>query len=359
MSTGGKILIIDDEPACRFLLSETLESSGFECQQACDGTEGLKRALGEDWDLVLCDILMPGINGIELVKMVKQTKRSLPVVMISAELKSETVKTAFREGAYDFIFKPFDINELEMTIMRALERSRLARENETYKLTLEQRVAAQAEQIRSLSVGSILSLARALEAKDPYTNGHSQRVAEYSVLIAQQMGLDCKIQEQVRIAGQLHDIGKIGLRESILNKPTKLNDEEYELMKTHPVIGAEILTPVMEPCVICGVRHHHERYDGRGYPDRLKGEEIPMEARILAVADTYDALTTNRAYRLGRNHDAALAEIDRCTGTQFDPKVATAFMALLQERIDAILAAIPPVQQWSFLLPNKLANTGI
>ncbi|MEW6735369.1 MAG: HD domain-containing phosphohydrolase [Acidobacteriota bacterium] len=349
MDSAGRVLIIDDEAACRLLLREWLESCGYRCHQASDGIEGLNRALDEEWDLILSDIVMPGLTGIELAKVVKKFKSTVPVIMISGERKSTTVQTAFREGAYDFIFKPFDMDELEMTIVRAMERSRLARENEQYKFSLEQRVAEQAEKIRTLTLGSILALARALEAKDPYTNGHSQRVAEYGVLIAQQIGLDYQTHERVRVAGQLHDIGKIGLRESILNKPDRLTDEEYEVVYQHTVIGSEILKAVItDTCIICGVRHHHERFDGNGYPDRLAGGKIVLEARILAVADTYDAMTTNRAYRPGKSYDKALAELERCTGTQFDPMVVNAFARIPYDKIDKILQAIPSVQQWSF-----------
>lgn len=349
MEKAGRVLIIDDEASCRFLLGECLNAYGYECQEACDGSQGLNRALDEEWDLILSDILMPGLNGIELVRVVKKFKPSVPVIMISAERKSDTIQKAFREGAYDFLFKPFDVDELEMTMARALERSRLARENEDYRLNLEKRVAQQAEQIRTLTLGSVLALARALEAKDAYTNGHSQRVAEYGVLIAQQMELDYQTQERVRIAGQLHDIGKIGLRESILNKPDRLTDEEYALVRQHPVVGSEILAPLItDRCVLCGVKHHHESFDGSGYPEGLCGEQITIEARILAVADTYDALTTDRAYRKACDYDKALCELQRCAGTQFDPEVVKAFAKIPVEKVESVKRAITPVAQWSY-----------
>jgi putative two-component system response regulator len=348
MNKQERILVIDDEASCRMLLSEWLNGCGYDCGVASNGTDGLNRALDEEWDLILSDIVMPGLTGIELVRLMKSMKSSIPIVMISAERKSSTVQSAFREGAYDFIFKPFNLDELDITVLRALERGRLVRENEQYRLTLESRVAEQAERIRSLSIGSIIALARALEAKDSYTNGHSQRVAEYSVLIAKQMGLDNNAQEQIRITGQLHDIGKIGLRESILNKPGRLTDEEFEMMRNHPMVGSEILRPVvMDECVICGVRHHHERFDGKGYPDKLVGEQIPLEARILAVADTFDAMTTNRAYRTSLGYEKAVAEIERCSGTQFDPGVAAAFISIEREQIDQVLLSLPSGQQWS------------
>jgi putative two-component system response regulator len=349
MTAQGRILVIDDEASCRFLLTEWLRGCGYECHEASNGSDGLNRALDGDWDLILSDIIMPGLTGIELVRVVKKFKNTIPIIMISADRSSHAIQAAFREGAYDFIFKPFNLDELEMTIARAMEKSRLARENEEYRLMLESRVAEQVERIRSLSLGSIISLARALEAKDSYTSGHSQRVAEYSVLTAQQLDLDFITCERVRIAGQLHDIGKIGMRESILNKPGRLTDEEYEIVKQHPVIGAEILRPLItDTCVICGVRHHHERYDGRGYPDNLVGEIIPLEARILSVADTYDAMTTNRAYRSGLSHDKAMAEIERCSGAQFDPVIAQAFLSIPFEKLEGVYKTIPVPSQWSF-----------
>lgn len=349
MGKPERILIIDDEEPIRMLLKEWLHTCGYECGEAADGSEGLNRALDEDWDLVLSDIVMPGLNGIELARVMKQFKSAVPVVMISAERSSGTIQSAFREGAYDFILKPFDMDELEMTIARALERSRLAKENEDYRLLLEKRVEEQAEKIRSLTIGSIISLANALEAKDSYTNGHSQRVGEYSFLVAQHLDMDHHFREQIRVIGQLHDIGKIGLRESILNKPDRLTEEEYDLMKRHPVVSADILKPVIKDvCVICGVRHHHERFDGKGYPEQLKGDLIPLEARILTVADTYDAITTNRAYRASRGYDVAAAEIKSCSGSQFDPDVADAFLRVPQEQIEKVLLVIPAISQWRF-----------
>jgi putative two-component system response regulator len=349
MTEQGRILVIDDEASCRFLLTEWLRSCGYECQEASNGSDGLNSALDGDWDLILSDIIMPGLTGIELVRVMKKFKSNIPIIMISADRSSHSVQSAFREGAYDFIFKPFNLDELEMTIARAMEKSRLMRENDEYKQMLEERVVQQVEKIRSLSLGSVLSMARALEAKDLYTSGHSQRVAEYSVLIARQLGHDYQFCDRVRIIGQLHDIGKIGIRESILNKPGRLTDEEFNIVKQHPVIGSEILRPVIsDTCVICGVKHHHERFDGRGYPDGLKGEEIPIEARILAVADTYDAMTTNRAYRSGLSHDKAMEEIMKCSGSQFDPMMAEAFLTIPREQIDQVILTIPVADQWGY-----------
>jgi putative two-component system response regulator len=348
MADQGRILVIDDEASCRFLLTEWLRGCGYECHEASNGSEGLKRALDGEWDLILSDIIMPELTGIELARVVKKFKSTVPIIMISADRSSHSIQAAFREGAYDFIFKPFNLDELEMTIARAMEKSRLSRENEEYKQMLEVRVAEQVEKIRSLSLGSVIALARALEAKDSYTSGHSQRVAEYSVLIAQQLELDYHTCERIRVVGQLHDIGKIGMRESILNKPGKLTDEEYELVRQHPVIGAEILRPLIsDMCIICGVRHHHERFDGKGYPDKLFGDQIPLEARILSVADTYDAMTTNRAYRIGLSHDRAFAEIERCSGSQFDPDIAAAFLRIPLGSLDIVSQSIPVVSQWS------------
>jgi response regulator RpfG family c-di-GMP phosphodiesterase len=351
MKKADRVLIIDDEATFRMLMVEWLSSCGYECHEAANGSEGLNRALDEHWDLILSDIIMPGLTGIDLVRIMKSFKNRVPVIMISAERKSETVKMAFREGAYDFIFKPIAMDELEMTIARALERSRLERENEQYKSTLEQRVGELAKQISALTIGSILALARALEAKDPYTNGHSQRVAEYGVLIAQQLAADYKTQERIRIAGQLHDIGKIGLSESVLHKCGKLTDEEYQLVKMHPVVGSEILTPVIKDAfVIDAVKHHHENFDGSGYPDRLAGEEIPLEARILAVADAYDAMTTDRAYRRAKTYQAAMAELERCAGKQFDPMIVKLFASIDRKKIcrEEQITALPQTANPTF-----------
>ncbi len=215
-----------------------------------------------------------------------------------------------------------------MSIERALEKRRLELENREYQQHLEQQVEEQAKKIRASFLNAITALAYALEAKDKYTSGHSQRVAEISAAVAKELGLPQHNIEKIRLAGLIHDIGKIGVKESVLNKLGRLTDDEYQHILTHCEIGEHILTPIVEDeQILKTVRHHHEHYDGTGYPDGLSSGQISLGAKILAVADAYDALTSRHPYREAMSIRAACDEIERCKGTQFDPEVADTFLA--------------------------------
>jgi HD-GYP domain-containing protein (c-di-GMP phosphodiesterase class II) len=243
----------------------------------------------------------------------------------------------------DYLTKPFNIEEVRARVRQALERRRLVRDLRAYQEQLEARVRAQAHQLEELFLGTMQAFAAALEVKDPYTRGHSIRVSQYSTAIARAMTLEAESVRQIEIGGHLHDIGKIGVRESVLNKPGPLTDEEYEHIMTHPVVGWRILSPLLSdvPMALHIVRSHHERFDGRGIPDGLEADEIPVEARIVTVADAFDAMTSGRAYRQGGRMSmaAAVAEVERCSGTQFDPEVVAAFIRALSE--GAITVPLP------------------
>jgi len=260
-------------------------------------------------------------------------------------------------GAYDYITKPFNLDEVVLSVGRALEKRRLVLENRDYQQHLEQKVEEQARKIRASFLNAITSLAYALEAKDRYTSGHSQRVAEMAVATAEELGMSPESVEKIRLAGLIHDIGKIGVRESVLNKRTTLTDEEFQHIKCHCEIGEHILAPIVEDEEILKmVRHHHERYDGTGYPDGLSGEKISLGAKILsvteayvdtvhdetkngalsrnvsilAISDAFDAMTSERPYRKAMSREAACAEIENGKGTQFDPEVADAFLRVIR-----------------------------
>jgi putative nucleotidyltransferase with HDIG domain len=239
-----------------------------------------------------------------------------------------------REGASDFILKPVDFDILLLSVDKVLEKRRLILENKSYQLYLEQRVAEQAKIIRESFINSVKSLVHALEAKDVYTSGHSQRVTDIATNIAEAMHWDEAQLEKIRLAGILHDIGKIGVPESILNKPGKLEKDEFEIVKTHCEIGERILRSVItDEEILKAIRHHHERYDGTGYPDGLPGDRIPQGARILAAADAYDAMTPDRPYRRAMTHSQACIELEKKSGLQFDPEVASIFLAKVALRL--------------------------
>ena len=321
------ILIVDDEEVIRRLLRQRLLGEGYRCEEAGSAEQALDKLRSNAVELVILDIKMPGELGTELLPEIKANYPDTAVIMATAIIDTSTVIQCMKEGAYDYITKPFNLDEVILSVDRALEKRRLELENRDYQQHLEQKVEEQAKKIRASFLNAITALAYALEAKDIYTSGHSQRVTEISVALAREMSMPRDSIDKIRLAGQVHDIGNIGVKESILNKPDKLTDEEFRHIQSHCEAGEHILTPIVEDEEILNVvRHHHERYDGRGYPDRLKAEQIPLGARILAVADTYDAMTSERPYREVMSDETACAEIKCCRNTQFDPEVADAFL---------------------------------
>ena len=321
------ILIVDDEEVIRKLLERKLSSLGHHCHQAGRADQALEQLRQHAIDLVLLDITMPGKSGVQVLREIRASYPDTAVIMATAISDASIAIQCMKQGAYDYVTKPFSLDEVALSVDRALEKTRLELENREYRQHLEQKVAEQARKIRAAFLNAITALAHALEAKDEYTSGHSQRVAEASVAIAKELGLPQEGIEKIRLAGLVHDIGKIGVRESLLNKGAMLADEESLHVRCHCEIGEHILDPVVDDKeILLMVRHHHERYDGHGYPDGLCGEQIPLGARILAIADTYDAMTSERPYRAALGTEVACLETERCKGTQFDPRVADAFL---------------------------------
>jgi len=327
MTEACTILIVDDEQPIRRLLRGKLTAEGYCCCEAGNAEQALEVLKNEKVSLVLLDIKMPGKSGVDLLPEIRASYPDTAVVMATALGATEVAVHCMKHGAYDFVTKPFDLDDVVLSVSRALERRRLELEVRDYREHLENKVAEQAEKIRASFVRAITSLAYALEARDTYTSGHSQRVAEIAVAIAAALELPQESVERVRLAGLLHDIGKIGVREAVLNKPGSLTDEERRHMQEHPEIGERVLSPVTDDGEILQlIRSHHERFDGTGYPDGLKGPQIPLGARILAVADAYEAMTSERPYRKAMSRETALAELVRCKGTQFDPRAVDAFV---------------------------------
>jgi len=255
--------------------------------------------------------------------------------------ETTTAVDCLHMGAADFLLKPISVGELQARVARALEKRALVLQNRFYQQHLERQVHEQAVRIQELFLQGVQMLARALEAKDAYTRGHSMRVSQYAVGTAQRLGFDGASLDGIRLGGELHDIGKIGTREAVLHKPGTLTDEEFRQITEHPVLGERMLLPLAResPDVLRIVRSHHERLDGRGFPDGLRGEMIPIEARIVAVADSFDAMTTERPYRDARQPDAAVAELRRVAGTQLDPAAVEAFVDAFPDPADLPLSA--------------------
>lgn len=322
-----RCLVVDDEVMLRRVMVRVLTGAGYETVEAGSGIEALDRLGRGPFDLVISDIHMPGMDGMQLLAQVRALWPDIGVVMITAVTDVQTAVACLNQGALDYVSKPFQVDEVLARVRQALERRRLVMENRNYQRTLEQRVREQAIRIRDLFVLAVQTLAHALEAKDPYTRGHSMRVAQYSTAIAGAMGLDPETVAEVRLGAELHDVGKIGVREAVLLKPGGLDEQEYLHIMQHTLIGERILQPLLQehPLVLQIVRSHHERLDGRGFPDRLSGEHIALTTRIVTVSDTFDAMTTARPYRIARDAKSAVDELVRCAGTQFDPDVVEAF----------------------------------
>jgi putative two-component system response regulator len=321
-----RILIVDDEHDVCFLLGCYLSRLGFECEEAASGMEAVEHLQKASFDAVLTDIHMPRMTGIELLKYIKDRDSDLAVIMITANDTTTDAVNAMKIGADDYILKPFVFDEISLGLSRALERRQLRRQVRAYQTRLEQMVIKRTSQLQRLFINVIQSLIFALEAKDRYTNGHSRRVSWLALKLGGRANLSNRDLEHLQIAAMFHDLGKIGISESILLKPVPLTIEEYSHIQTHPDIGVKILQPMKEfQDILPIVRHHHEHYDGSGYPSGLKGEEIPIGARIIAVADAFDALTTARPYRSARSLGAAFEEIMLGAGRMFDPELVKLF----------------------------------
>jgi putative two-component system response regulator len=297
----------------RRLLNQKLSAEGYRCEQAANAQQALAKLKKAPIELVILDIKMPGRSGVELLPEIKAKYPDTAVIMATAVDDASIAINCMKAGAYDYLTKPFNLEEVSLDVARALEMRRLELENRDYQLHLEQKVEEQAQKIRASFFNAVTALAYALEAKDVYTSGHSQRVTEISVAIAEHLGLPKETIEKIRLAGLVHDIGKIGVREVMLNKPDSLSDEEFEHVRLHSETGERILEPIVDDEeILKAVRHHHERYDVKGYPDGLRAEQIPRLARIIAVADTFDAMTSERLYRKALTIEAACAEVERC-----------------------------------------------
>ena len=320
-------LVVDDEPRLRQVLVHLMKQDGFRCFEAANGVEALDVLEREKIPLVMSDMRMPRMDGIELLHKVRQRWPDTAIVMITAVSDVDVAVSCLASGAMDYLTKPFHLEEVRARVSQALEKRRLILENRNYHQNLEDRVKAQARRLEQLFLGGVQALAEALEVKDHYTRGHSVRVSQYAGILARSLSLDPETVRQIELGGQVHDIGKIGVRESVLNKPGPLTDQEYHHIMTHPVVGWRILAPLMGDATIAlnVVRSHHERFDGAGVPDGLRGELIPFEARIVAVADALDAMTSGRPYR-GKELtlEDALSELEKNVGTQFDSRVVAA-----------------------------------
>ena len=341
---ADRILIVDDEEAIREIVHSMLTISGFRCQQAASGAEALAiLQSGAEFELMLTDLMMSGMDGIALLERTKEKYPDMPVVMVTAVHDISVALAAIRNGAYDYLLKPFEREQLLAIVRRALENRRLKMENRAYQTKLESLVAARTAQLEQTNEElkktvvqleqsydiTLEALGDALDLKDAETEGHSKRVTAYTIAMARAMGLP---PEQIRVIGRgafLHDIGKMAIPDSILRKPGPLTTEEMEIMKEHCYRGYQMLRKIpflAEASEI--VYSHQEFFDGTGYPRKLKAEQIPLGSRIFAIADTLDAIMSDRPYRAAQPFSAAREEIIKWSGRQFDPEVVKIFLTI-------------------------------
>ncbi len=329
MVAPAKILVVDDEEQIAQLLAGILRSDGHDAQYVTDGEAALERLRGGGFDLLMTDLRMPRMDGMRLIREAKGVDPEVDALVMTAYASTDTAVSALRTGVTDYLSKPFGLEQVRESIGKALRaREERRRRKEEVSATREENLRLRADQRRAY-VGIVATLIEAVEAKDRFNRGHSRRVAELAGRFAKILSLPRREAELLETGAKLHDIGKIGIPEEILNKPGRLTDQEFDVIKSHPVIGEQILLPLefladARPIV----RHHHERWDGSGYPDGLKGAEIPRPAAILSICDAYDALTSDRPYRPGLPAIEALAILEKGAGTQWHPDLVQRFETL-------------------------------
>lgn len=336
--TQSRILVVDDNASNLLLMERLLEYSGYVQVRSVSDPEQVAD-LAREWspDLVILDLHMPKVNGFQVMEELRRfqsPEEYLPILVFTADVTSDAKRKALESGAADFLTKPGDANEIRLRVQNFLKMRFMHRRLSEQNKGLEERVRERTAELENMHLEVVERLARAAEYRDDDTGQHAKRVGEMAAQIGAELGMKSEEVETLRLAATLHDLGKIGVSDSILLKPGKLTDEEFETIKTHTVIGAEVLAG--SACRFLQMaesiaRSHHERWDGRGYPDQLAGEAIPIEGRIVAVADVYDALTSERPYKVTMSHEAAVDEIVRSAGSHFDPAVVEAFVKVAAE----------------------------
>ncbi|HTG87785.1 MAG TPA: HD domain-containing phosphohydrolase [Pyrinomonadaceae bacterium] len=333
-----RILIVDDEREITEILADLL-SEDHECLKAGSAEQALDCLRAGEFELVISDITMPGMSGLDMIPHVKKLSPDTVVVMISGMQTVESAIGALRLGAFDYLMKPFDLRQVEAVVKRALEHHELVVAKRRYENHLEELVEQRTVELdRALNSlegayrSTLKALTAALETRDSETHGHSERVVSYSLRLGREYGLNSQDMKALEFGALLHDIGKIGVPDSILRKPAKLTEEEWVRMREHPLHGQQILRGIeFLQGAARVVAQHHEQWDGSGYPFGLRAEDIDVCARIFAVADAFDAITSDRVYRRGKSYEAAAQELDDWAGRQFDPKVVEAFHRVPKE----------------------------
>lgn len=345
----SRILVIDDEKRVREMLTSILSDEGWHCLKAQNAKEAIPLIESRSIDLALIDIMMPGISGVQTLLACKKINPDMGTIMVTGNDDIDTAMFCIRSGADDYIVKPFKASAIVAGVQRVLQEKRKEQNHRLHLRGLEKDLRLMTERLeRTAKVSNenlLSSLIKTLDAREKETGSHSGRVRQNAQTLATAMGIKGEKLEDITLGAMLHDIGKIGVPDSILLKPGKLDEEEWDCMKKHPQIGYDIISEIefLEGCAEI-VLAHHERYDGKGYPNGLKGEQIPLGARIFSVVDTLDAMTSDRPYRKALTFEVACAEIIRCRGTQFDPRVVEAFLTIPQSAWDNRIIETPSAE---------------
>ncbi|MBN1567516.1 MAG: response regulator [Acidobacteria bacterium] len=348
----ARILIVDDEAIVRDVLARKLVSLGHACESCENGMEALELLASGKFDLVLADVLISEIQGTTLLKEALRISPDIAVILVTSVVDIGVAVDSLKDGAYDFITKPFSLEEVSISVSRALEKRRLLLENQNYQRTLVERVASRTGQLKeALGVlehtyhSTLVALSKALDSRDADSDGHSLRVTVYATKLARQLGMSEAQTKTIERGVLLHDIGKIGIPDALLRKREKLNPSEWQLMQRHPEIGYRILSSIK---FLKGaaqlVLHHHEQFDGNGYPQKLKGSEIDSGARVFAIADALDDLTSDRPFQSAISFEAAIRKIENMSGAQLDPAYVQEFLKI-------------PVSSWKTTREEVAATT--
>lgn len=318
-----RLLIVDDMEAMRMALEDALRFQGYDVVSVASAEEALELLRSEQFDLLLTDQAMPGLSGIELAEHTARIHPDMPIVLLTGHTDVELAKASLQRGASDFVTKPINIRELPIVIERNLTRHRLL-------------VTRLKDHQAQVLFEALKALASAVDAKDPYTARHSMRVTRLCMILADALGLSSEEKYLLELSAWMHDVGKIGVPDHILTKGSPLTKAEFEIMKIHAPKGGEIVRQIEELIQVSDViRHHHERLDGRGYPDGLRGEAIPLLSRVILIADCFEAMTSDRSYRPSAGREHAFQELRRHAGTQFDPELVDVFLRKIEGLPDA------------------------
>jgi response regulator RpfG family c-di-GMP phosphodiesterase len=325
------VTVVDDEPAALDVLVRAARSFQFECQAAPTAEHAVALLEKRPTPLVVTDLRMPGRGGLWLVHEVQRRWPEIGVIVVTAGSDEEPLDRFVNSGVHHYLLKPVRLDEYQHALQSSWQAQVVLRERQRYQQLLERTVSRQTQKLKQTFLSAIESLVRTLEARDTFTVGHSMRVRSYVVRLARALGCGVRTRKQLSLAAKLHDIGKVGLPEAILNKPGLLTALEFAVVREHPVLGERILNSIIhDPLVLAAIRGHHERFDGSGYPDGLRGDSIPVMARMLAIADCYDAVTSVRAYRAALPVTTALNLLEREAGTHFDPQLVPPFIQMIR-----------------------------